>query len=282
MTVDYLSLWVYFHELSHLNALKFQKKYNRACTGVLIRDINDNIFHGRNMDQAFSQARNLTLSMTFTKNGNELFKALDWYWFTTGIVTAYKANVLSIQENYRFLTQEYQSIIAMVKTNRIPQVLLFREILSEPDVTFSQCSNLVGTTPLISPMYAIMGGIKGVHDGQIITRMIDDYVILDFANITQNSTGNYAGYNPAYYMVQTNYDVWEIDPASDPRRSMAERMLAGLNRTRDTQTFAIGSNVQAVMSSWKVHNEDTFYTGVFSANYGLFLGYIREAIVPPS
>ena len=247
----------------------------------MIRDINDNIFHGRNMDQTYAQARNLTLSMTFTKNGNELFKALDWYWFTTGVVTAFKSNVLSIQENYRFETQEYNSIIAMVEENRIPQVLLFREILSKPNITFYQCSNLVAITPLISPMYAILGGIEGVDQGQIITRMINDNVILDFVNITQNSTGDYAGYNPAYYMVQTNYDVWNIDPPNDPRRSMAERMLAGLNRTRDTQIFAIGSNVQAVMSSWKVHNEDTFYTGIFSANYDLFLGYIREAIVPP-
>ena len=165
VTVEYLSLWVYFHELSHLNSAKFQLKYNRACTGVLMRDINDNIFHGRNMDQQFSQARNLTLSMSFIKNGKELFKALDWYWFTTGIVTAYKSNVLSIQENYRFLTQEYNSIIDMVKENRIPQVLLFREILSKSNVSFNQCSNLVASIPLISPMYAILGGVNGIHQG---------------------------------------------------------------------------------------------------------------------
>ncbi len=49
-----------------------------------------------NLDQSFTQGRNITLSMSFAKNGNELFKTLDWYWFTSGIVIAMKNQILWI------------------------------------------------------------------------------------------------------------------------------------------------------------------------------------------
>eukprot|EP01083_Nonionella_stella_P124297 375261_1 len=279
VTVEYLSLWVYYHALSHVKTFNYQLEKDRSCTGVLVLDENDNIWHGRNMDQSYPQARNLTLAISFTKNGTELFKALDWYWFTTGIVTAFKSNVLSIQENYKLQVQSYDDVLRMVKNDRIPQVFLFRQILSNKDVTFNGCAQVVAHTPLISPMYVLIAGVSGVHDGLIITRYTDDSVVFDFANITTNSTGNYNGYNPSYYMVQTNYDLWQEDQVDDNRRSMAENMLSTWNRNEDTKLLYIGSNLQAIMSSYQVHNADTFYTGIFSVAHDVFLGYIRQAIV---
>eukprot|EP00483_Globobulimina_turgida_P005109 UN05119 len=135
---------------------------------------------------------------------------------------------------------------------------------------------------LISPMYVIMGGISGVHDGVIITKFSDLNeewnVMVDFANISDISTGNYNGYKPAYYMVQTNYEIWKVDPSNDDRRTMAKMMLSTWNREIDSHLLAVGANLQAIMSSYQVHNEHTLYTGIFSAKYDLFLGYIREPI----
>merc|ERR1712157_204007 len=111
----------------------------------------------------------------------------------------------------------------------------------------------------------------GVHEGQIITRTTDASVVLDFANVSEHSTGDYNGYDPSYYLVQTNYDLWNDDPSNDNRRSMAENMLSSWNRSINTEMMAIGSNLQAVMSSANVKNKDTFYTGIFSAAHDVFL-----------
>ena len=101
-------------------------------------------------------------------------------------------------------------------------------------------------------MYAIVGGVSGASQGAVITRAMDDTVYFDI-----------------------NYDRWEPDPPNDNRRTVAENLLSTWQRDDDTSTITIGANLMAVMSSWTVHNADTYYTGIFCPALDVFLAYGR-------
>jgi len=39
--------------------------------------------------------------LKFFKSGKAIGEAVDWYWFKTGLITAIKYNVASLEENWR-------------------------------------------------------------------------------------------------------------------------------------------------------------------------------------
>lgn len=43
----------------------------------------------------------MTVHLRFFKNGQMITEGIDYYWFNTGFMTAYKANVASVSENWR-------------------------------------------------------------------------------------------------------------------------------------------------------------------------------------
>lgn len=90
-TFEYLCAWVWFHELDHTE-LASNASQPRACTALLVRSDRGDVLHARNMDQTPHSVRNITLSLTFTRGAQEQFRAVDWYWFTTGVVTAFKVS----------------------------------------------------------------------------------------------------------------------------------------------------------------------------------------------
>lgn len=59
------------------------------------------MIHGRNQDQQPPQGRNLVAHLKFYKNSVLIGEAVDWYWFKTGLITAIKFNVVSMEENWR-------------------------------------------------------------------------------------------------------------------------------------------------------------------------------------
>jgi len=58
-------------------------------------------------------------------------------------------------------------------------------------------------------------------------------------------------------LVVTNHDIWEADPPEDPRRTFAENLLANMGTDLQNEL-----GVYAVMDTYPVHNEGTFYTTI--------------------
>ena len=117
--------------------------------------------------------------------------------------------------------------------------------------------------PLATPEYAVVGGPE---DGAIVSRGAGTRV-LRFGE--QDAT-------PAWALVQTNYDPWAPDPASDPRRTVAAGTLS--NFGRDEAASLLG--LYAVLSQYPVHNPDTAYTAVMDPGSGAFHVYVRSPLVP--
>ena len=92
------------------------------------------------------------------------------------------------------------------------------------------------------------------------------------------AANHYGAHDDAWFLVQTNYDHWRPDPASDPRRSAAERML------REMGEAGVGGaavlSLFAVASSYPVANPHTAYTAIMDPATGALTAYVREAMCP--
>ncbi|KAK3288405.1 hypothetical protein CYMTET_4115 [Cymbomonas tetramitiformis] len=277
VTFEYLSAWVYFHELAHTELA--DPTFSRECTGIVTQDRYGNLVHGRNMDQVPQAARNITLHLTFEKYQAVQFEAVDWYWFTTGVVTAVKRNLVSVQENWRFVASPLSSVdvLSKISSGTVPQVFVFRTLLlstmdasgplrnaSNPGQSFTDAIDFLKAIPLAAPYYVIVAG-KRSPDAAIITRSaeaVDDITWLDSAS--------------DWLLVQTNYDRNQPDPASDDRRTVAECLLRQLGQVKG----ATNLGVYAVISSFPVHNVNTAYTAIMSAGTGELHGFVRQPMVP--
>jgi len=226
------------------------------------------------MDQSYPNARNITLKLRFVKNNETLFYGFDWYWFNTGVMTAYKQQSMTFEENWRSIEYPYYTILQWIEDGVIPQVFIFRDLLSQqPPISWDDALYYVNTVFLASPMYVIMASLNGYSDGAIITRGINDTVYYNFYNIS-NST------DPTWYMVQTNYDHWLPDPPDDDRRTIAQNLISQWNQSADCQDITIGANIFGVLSTYSVGNQDTLYTAIMSPSNDVFLTYIMEGMVP--
>ena len=286
VSFTYLAAWVWFHELDHTNASQALPSSLSSgvsgCCAILASD-RHTVYHARNMDQSPPQVRNITLEITVTSGGKELFKAVDWYWITTGFMTVMKGKGYSVQENYRFDAVSLPSVLSAIKSGIMPQVFLFRNAtthlsLQPPpaDVPlFRAFVNTLVTTKLAASMYAVVAG-TGPTDGVIITMGLDG--ALDQRWLGNSSTPVVGGND--WSLVQTNYDPWLPDKPDDARRTAAQAML---NRMGHRQAAAkLGTFV--VASTSPVYNGDTAYTAVMHAAGEHFESFVRRrvaTIAPP-
>ena len=70
--------------------------------------------HGRNMDQEPAAIRNITLSMEIYSKGKLLGYAVDFYWFNTGFMTAFKPGVASLEENWRLGKVDFDQLMQRI------------------------------------------------------------------------------------------------------------------------------------------------------------------------
>ena len=101
VSFEYLAAWVYFHELAHTALADRGNSYPRSCSAALTKDSDNQILHVGNMDQSPENVRNITLQITFVRNGSTVFQGVDWYWMTTGVTRCVRKGFVSLQENWR-------------------------------------------------------------------------------------------------------------------------------------------------------------------------------------
>jgi len=283
----FLAGWFWFHELAHtsLAAPALRRAQARACTGALVQAPDGTLWHGRNMDQSPPQVRNCTLRVAFLNGtqGRLLFEGVDWYWITTGVMTAVKRGVASLQENWRFRAtgaagpQAPAPMLRAVAAGAVvPQALVFRRALLAPGASYASVVAAVRGAPLASPEYVVAGGPDGA--GAVVARdpgtAVANFTVLPAAAGGGGGGGGHAG--RPFFLVQTNYDRDVPDPPADDRRTVCERTLRQYGRAGAGS--ALG--VYAAMSTYNVHNPTTAYTAVMCAATGALHAFARVAMVP--
>ncbi|CAD8083682.1 unnamed protein product [Paramecium primaurelia] len=257
ITFEYMAGWAYFHEIAHIT------NYFYECTGVLL-SVGDQVIHGRNMDQAPGQGRNLVLHLFIKKDGKYLGEVVDWYWFKGGFITALKYNVVTLEENWRYdkqLTKE--SVLTYIQKGLPSLTQVFREILiNEKLNTFEKVVYYLENYEVGCALYNIVAGI-GKDQGVVISRGPQETL----QTLRLNSPIGIK------YLVQTNYDHWLPDPEDDPRRTAAENLLQKMKNNLKNEF-----GVYAIMNTYPVHNEGTFLTVIMNAKYNRFITLGQESI----
>lgn len=260
VTYEYLCGWVYFHELMHTELASSVDKRS-GCTGILAVDpATDLVIHGRNLDNVPRELRNVTLHHRWMRNGQLAFESVSVYWLTTGVMTGIKANLTTLEENWRFESVSAESALAYVANGTLPQVFWFRHILSTMQ-TFAEVDSFVRSTPAAVGMYVIASG-PGPRQGNIysLSQGVNRNVVY---SLRDAAAGN--------YLVQTNYDRWKPDDPTDARRTVAEENLRALNCTSELAVFS-------VLSTYPVQNPETAYTAMMQASSGRMSCFLRQPI----
>jgi N-acylethanolamine-hydrolysing acid amidase len=260
VTYEYLAVWAYYHSLGHANfgpGSAFSHHPQRECTGVLAANAGGMVTHGRNLDNEPAQLRNLTVHFQLRIGGHVVAEAMDWYWSGAGFVTVFMPGVISMEENWRKLYQDYNGslLLEAIRGGAISQNWLFREALFTRRMhTFGEVLNFTERVSIAGPFYAIIAG-AGKLEGAVVTR--DPFTTLPTL-LLSNQTGP-----DGWFLVETNYDHWLPDPKDDDRRTVAERTLRTLG-----QGAASFGGVLQVMVTDPVLNEDTVVTSVFQPATG--------------
>ncbi len=267
ITYEYLAVWAYYHALSHADfgggsayarrqqAQTKSPHHNimfRECTGVLAVGANGYVTHGRNMDNEPAQLRNLTLHLRLRVGGLPMADAMGWYWSGSGFMTMYSPGIVSLEENWRKQFRDYNGtmILSRIAAGAISENWIFREAFFTQKLrVFADILNYTSTVPLAGPMYGIMAG-AGKYEGAVVTRdPLTTYPAITLANQTGTDK---------WFIVQTNYDHWDVDPLDDPRRTLAENKLRQLGQP----TASMVQGMLDVMQTREVLNPDTVFTAI--------------------
>jgi len=152
-------------------------------------------------------------------------------------------------------------------------MFVFRQaLLTEPPPPFPSLVASLTTLPLAAPFYVVLGGPNG--EGVVMAR--NESASEGTSTLGARSKG------PSW-LVQTNYDRWLPDPATDPRRSVAERLLTQVSAQADADADDASLSVLdlfGVASAYPVHNPHTAYTAVLHPATGELRAYVRDALCP--
>ena len=269
VTYNYLAAWVYFHELAHTSLITptKQEKLFKSCSAVLVQDPNDkSIWHGRNMDTSPFNIRNATLQISVinSKVDDEiLFHGVDWYWFTTGFMTAMKPGLIGLQENWRFKTVNIDDVFVKASKGILPQVFLFRKTLTEASKTSTYASivDILKETELSAPEYIVA---SGVNDGEVLIRELN--TTSKIVKIGHQGTFD--------YLMWTNYDSCLAEPKTDIRCAPGKLLLENMGRVLSGSSMGI----YAVTSAFPVHNPTTAYTAVMNVKNDFFHSFVRDPL----
>eukprot|EP00927_Polykrikos_kofoidii_P010913 TRINITY_DN14608_c0_g1_i1.p1 TRINITY_DN14608_c0_g1~~TRINITY_DN14608_c0_g1_i1.p1 ORF type:complete len:414 (+),score=53.94 TRINITY_DN14608_c0_g1_i1:131-1372(+) len=276
VNLEYLTLWLYFHELAHTELKEEAKISTRECTGVVAQSEADVMFHGGNMDQSPPATRNLTLRVKFIDEvGNTVFQGVDWYTIlSTGVSRAVKKGVATVQENWRTTKmRSVDDVIADIEVGVISQMLVFRSLFTtahKKSMTFAEFVGAVTSIRLAAPFYVVVSG-PDTGDGVVIARnLTGSDGTSRFAVLKDRSAPD------DFFLVQANSDRWLPDDPNDPRRTAAERTLRGIGHVEGASLLGLF----AATSTYPVHNPHTAYTAIMSASTGELHAYVREALCP--
>jgi len=254
-----------------------------VCTSIVAEDPNGKLYHARNLDFGLFMGwdaekhdwlttralRKLIVNVEFKRGGKTLYKSVNFAGFV-GMYNGVVPGKFSITANERFDLKDggYVGIINWLTGVDTAKWMTFhvRDVL-EAALSYEEAAVLLRTTPLMSPVYYILGG-KNSGEGQIIYRTRNG----EFGNATKLDVSKPDG----WYVLQTNYDTPYVPPLFiDDRDTPGRSCMNKLGR--DRAGFA---GIFNVLSSKTNLNKLTAYTVLMQVETGTLETYIQECPNP--
>ena len=221
----------------------------KACTSIVAELPNGTIVHARNFDYGLSSAlRDLVIQVDFLENGKVSYTGTTFAGLV-GLPSAQKPHAFTISINERnsgsFWENAFQALID--GTHGIAH-LVVRDTVANPTFDFKMAAQSIASTPLITTVYVIMGGLQ--NEGVVITH-----------GRPQAINEWWLGSNNSWFLVETNYDHWKAPPADDDRRDVAIKGMVDVGKTQVSM-----SQILNVLSIPPVLNPGTIFTNTMSAS----------------
>lgn len=222
----------------------------KMCTSIVAETVNGTIYHGRNLDYTFQDAlRNLTVIIDFQQGGKTVYTGTTFAGMV-GLLTAQKPHGYTITLDERDQGEWWMNALeSLVTGTHGIATLHIRDAVADKAMDFESAVIFLADKPLIAPSYIIIGGTKP-REGVVITR--DRIAALDLWRLDAE--------HGRWFLVETNYDHWELPPKDDDRRDPA---IKAMNKT--TRAGLNATSLFKVMSTPPVLNNATTYTVVMSA-----------------
>lgn len=234
------------------------------CTSIVAQNSAGKIIHGRNLDYGMTQAlKNLTVHLNYQKKGITIYSSTSFVGFNA-IWTGQKPYSFTISGNQRVTKQgSIKENILQILLNKDTKFigLEMRKVL-ETARNFAEAEQILSSTPIITPVYIILGGVKQ-GEGVVITRDRTGAVNRNRLDIKSGK----------WFVLETNYDPWTTPPPNDDRRDPGIKLM---NQVGQDDMTATTLN-DRVLSIEPVCNMLTSYTVTMSANFpNTYHSVIRE------
>ena len=221
----------------------------KACTGVVIRNSDGNILHGRNLDfEMWNLISNLVTNVEYYKNGERVF-SVDTVVGSVFALTGIRHGAFAINVDTRKADHFYEDLISLMEDNAYPTVWLLRRTL-EDQTTYSDAIKRLKAEKIGGPVYYVVSGVSG-NEGGVIERDTED--VHAFYELTDET----------WFLVQTNYDRDQPDPLHDPRRIPAEDRVKA-----NGPGFTEEALLKLIMSEWPTFNIATIMTAIMVPGTG--------------
>ncbi|XP_071819447.1 N-acylethanolamine-hydrolyzing acid amidase-like [Apostichopus japonicus] len=221
------------------------------CTSIVAQDTKGAIWHGRNLDyKVTDELKNLTVVVDYYRNGTADYTTTSFLG-QVGVFTGMRPHEFTISLNERDQGSVEKNIEALIEALILKKGMLTSFILRETIATrrnFRTAVDELSTTPLVAPVYIIVGGVRP-SEGVVITRGQKDAELWHL----DAKSGR-------WWLLETNYDHWVPPPAHDDRRDPGNKAMekVGQENINERTLFE-------VLSVEPVLNEHTAYTCLMSA-----------------
>ncbi|CAB3408548.1 unnamed protein product [Caenorhabditis bovis] len=242
-----------------------------VCTSIVAQDERGHLIHARNLDFGLfmgwdanvhdwpisAKLRKMIINVNWIRDGKLVFKSNNFAGYV-GIYNGLKPNAFSITADDRFqLAGGYYGILKWVfglEPEGKWMSWLARETL-EQKTTYQEAKEHLMNTPMLSPVYYILGGHLP-YEGCVIARSLNGTALL-----TEMDSSSPDG----WYLLETNYDIGQEPLYLDDRDTPGHRCMKKLGKKN--VDFAGLFNV---LSSRTNLNKLTTYTVLMSTETGKF------------
>jgi hypothetical protein len=242
-------------DLSQLILMQLCYEVCACCTSIVI-DKDINTFHYRTMDWEMDELKDLTIEVSFLKDGKELYRASCWAGYV-GVLTGVRKGLASVSLNYRRSSNGtiMSNLNSMIAGNW-PAGFLIRHAL-EVSTSTKQIFNYLSNSDLISPCYIIINGpVPGT--GRILVR--DRNKLEQRIKIGEDSN----------HIAQTNIDYNRIQDNRTPNILMSRERMICVDKTLNSRAEEITDlmSLLDVFDTYPIINHETIYVTIMDCATG--------------
>lgn len=191
----------------------------KSCTSVLVSNEEELMFHARNLDYGLSVSMVPLMFHGYFQDAhnNTVFEA-DIISGFIGFSTVIKMGEFSVTLNERDNSTFAENIINVFTKSADNAPLVIRRGV-EQSKDFNEAVEFYKSVPMLSSAYIIVGGNRA-YQGAVLARNSDSLKNITFLEEEGDR----------WFLVQTNYDADEPDPADDYRRVPCEEKIKAIGK----------------------------------------------------